>query len=25
MRMGAGGTEYIGVTPGLKIAVIVST
>lgn len=25
MRMGAGGTEYLGVTPGLKIAVIAST
>ena len=24
MRMGAGGTEYLGVTPGLKIAVIAS-
>lgn len=24
MRMGAGGTEYLGVSPGLKIAVIAS-
>jgi hypothetical protein len=24
MRMGAGGTEYLGVNPGLKIAVIAS-
>lgn len=25
MRIGAGGTEYLGVVPGLKIAVIAST
>ncbi len=25
MRMGAGGTEYLGVLPGLKIAVIATT
>jgi hypothetical protein len=25
MRVGAGGTEYLGVMPGLKIAVIAST
>lgn len=25
MRMGAGGTEYLGVYPGLKVAVITST
>jgi hypothetical protein len=25
MRMGAGGTEYLGVLPGLKVAVIATT
>lgn len=25
MRIGAGGTEYLGVTPGLKLAVIATT